>query len=315
MASRVLITAERLQVFRKLSGKKLRVTTIGRQLGVHPRYLACFLDALVSLGLLQKNSDSYSNTPLAERHFVRERSVYWTRQFSTECTEDYEDFSLMEEVLRSGKDFWTIAKKKRESYTEAMKKDPNRARDFTHMLYYYHREEATQLARKLDLSGFRAVLDVGGGSGVMSMALVKKFKQLRACVLDIEPVCRTARQIIRKEGLSRRVKTQPGDMRRKLPSGHDVVMFCDIGHISEDLLQRAFVSLPARGMVLLVDSFQSEDRAEPLGKLLHQFIGSTFGVQTRRDVIDALRNVGFRKTKDRKIHQDVWAITGVKTKT
>jgi hypothetical protein len=68
-------------------------------------------------------------------------------------------------------------------------------------------------------------------------------------------------------------------------------------------------------MVVLVDSFLSEDRTEPLERLLYQLIGSSFGAQTRGEMAHALRISGFRAIRTRNLCKNVWLITGRKTKT
>lgn len=315
MASRLVVAAERLQIFQKLHEKKLRATTIGRMLKIHGRYINYFLDALVSMGLLKKEGDLYHNSALAGKYFVKERSVYWTRQFSAECVENFEEFTVLEKILKSGKSAYSVMRKKRQDYVEVMAKNPVQARDFTYMLYHYHKDNAERLAANLDLRAFRRVLDVGGGSGVMSIALVRRNRQLQACVLDIEAVCRIARQIIKKEGLSRRIKTRAGDLRRELPSGYDVIMFCDIGAVHPPLLRMAYNKLPDNGMIVLVDRFLSADRTEPLDRILHQFIATSFGVETYGEMRDALKDCGFKNVRTRNIHKDIWLISGLKKKT
>ena len=104
-------------------------------------------------------------------------------------------------------------------------------------------------------------------------------------------------------------------MGKELPLGYDVIMFCDIGAVRRRLLKMAYKGLPYGGMVLLIDRFLSEDRTKPLDILLRQFIGSTFGVETRREMADALRTCGFRAVKSHNVHKDVWLISGLKTKT
>ncbi|NIM90934.1 MAG: methyltransferase, partial [Candidatus Aminicenantes bacterium] len=205
MASRLTITAERLQLFRELHGKMLSAARIGKKLKIHQRYLLFFLDALVSMGLLRKKEDLYWNSTLADKYFVRERPIYWTRQFSAEGVEVFEAFTVLEKILRTGKDTWTIRKRKKQNYVESMRKHPEEARDFTQMLFHYHKADAEALAKYLDLSKAQAILDVGGGSGVMSIALAKANPNLRACILDIELVCQIARENIRNAGLSHRI--------------------------------------------------------------------------------------------------------------
>jgi cyclopropane fatty-acyl-phospholipid synthase-like methyltransferase len=313
MASRIIIAAERLQLFRRLHEKKLSASSIRELMQLSPRYLTLFLDALVSMGMLHKDKDLYSNSPLAEKYYIQERPIFWTRQFSAECVKKFEAISVLEKVLKSGKDSWATRDKKRQSYLESMKKHPQEANDFTQMLFYYHQEDAEALAEFLDLSEFTAVLDVGGGSGVMSIALIKRNPHLRGCVMDIEPVCPIAEENIREAGLSDRIITLAGDFKTDLPSGYDVIMCCDIGPIQKNLLSLANKKLPDKGMVLLVDRFLSEDRTEPLDRIMNQLAGSEFSMETKSELTETLRSCGFREIKNHKIYKDVWIITGRKT--
>jgi len=310
--SRLIIAAERLQLFRLLHGKPRTAASLGRALKIHSFFRDAFLNSLVALGLLYKAGDTYGNTPFAEKYFIEERSIYWTRQYSKECVQAYEALTVLERALESGRTYASIKALKRPSYTEVMKRDRRQAEDFTQMLFHFHQGDAEALARYLDLSKRRAVLDVGGGSGVMSIALAKKNPSLCACVLDLASVCAFAAENIRRAGLSRRVRTQPGDIRHRLPVGYDVILICDIGPVSKQLLRSAFQSLPAGGLLVLVDRYLSDDGTRPLDRLVSRFVGSSFGQATRSDMVAALESCGFQALKARKVYRDVWFITGSK---
>lgn len=312
MASRVIIAAERLELFRRLDGTSLSVDSIRKVLRVRSSRLGFFLDALVSLGLLRKSGGEYSNTRMAEKYFIRERSIHWTRQYPIECIETYKELAALEETLTSNKTIREILGKDEKNYLDEMRENPRQAENFTRMLYHYHRQDAEALAEAIDLSGYEKLLDVGGGSGVMSMALVRKFPRLNASVLDIEPVCRIARRIIKEEGLATRINTVVGDMRKPLPRGYDVIMFCDVGGLDRRYIRNAFKCLPGGGMIILVDRFANEERTEPLDRLLHQLTTSNFSMATRNDVMDLLRTCGFGAVKSKKLYEDVLRITGRK---
>jgi hypothetical protein len=79
IVSRLIVAAERLQIFRALHSKRMTAETIGRALGIHEFYLKPCLYSLVSLGLLRATDESYANTPFAEKYFIDERSIHWTR--------------------------------------------------------------------------------------------------------------------------------------------------------------------------------------------------------------------------------------------
>jgi predicted O-methyltransferase YrrM len=312
MASRLIIAAERLQIFRALDGRRMTATAIGKKLHIHGLYLRPFLNSLASLGLLAKAGDTHWNTRFAQKYFVDERSIHWTRQYSKECVESYEALTVLEKTLASGRTYESIRGLKKRDYVESMSRNRRQAEDFTQMLFYLHQGEAQALADYLDLPDRRAVLDVAGGSGVMSIALVKKNPHLRACILDIAPVCEIAARNVRRAGLSRRIRVVAGDIRKSLPEGCDVIMFCDIGAVSTRDLKNAHRHLPANGLVVLVDRYLSEDGTRPLDRLVQHFAGSSFGLATRRDMVQAMQSCGFVAVKARNICQDVWCITGAK---
>jgi acetylserotonin N-methyltransferase len=180
------------------------------------------------------------------------------------------------------------------------------------MLYYHHLPHAKALAENLDLSKFHSVLDVGGGSGVMSMPLVRKYKHLKACVLDIEPVIHVARKIIRKEKLTGRIDTIIGDHDKHIPGGYDVMMFCDAELGDGSTLTLAFDSLPEGGLVALVEDYSSDDFTTPLYRLMWQLRSNSFWLKNKRQIASMLRKSGFQAVKSRRIYEDTWMITGRK---
>ena len=312
MVSRLVIAAERLQVFRLLNGREMTASAIARALKIHEYYLKPFLNSLVSVGLLRTFKDTYSNTGFTKHYFIDERAIYWTRQYSKECVNSYKALTLLEKSLASGKDYTTLKHLKVPSYIEAMTRNPGEAEDFTQMLFYRHQDVAKALARFLDLSKRHSLLDVAGGSGVMSIALAKKNPHLRVSILDIAAVCKIATGNIRRARLSGRVSTLPGDIREPLPEGFDAIMFCDIGVVSKQLLMNAYRSLPPYGLVVLVDRYMCKEGTNPLERLAHHFVGSSFGLETWVDMVERLKSCGFEAVRARNVYRDVWFITGVK---
>jgi hypothetical protein len=61
--SKTLLSAVELGVFPTLAGGPMEGAALAERLGLHPRGARDFLDALVSLGLLERNGRSYANTP------------------------------------------------------------------------------------------------------------------------------------------------------------------------------------------------------------------------------------------------------------
>lgn len=310
-ASRCVIAAERLQVFRKLHGKELTAAALGRKIDIAGWRLEVLLSALIGLGLVRKSGKHYTNTRLCEKYYVRERSINWTRFYSDQCLEEYRALLPLEEMLSTERSYQEILGIKRKGYVQMMKDDPQAAHDFTHMLYHDHRSEAAALARYLDLRGHRRVLDLGGGSGVMSIALARKFRHLEVCIVDIEPVVRVTAKILRREKLSRRIKVVAGDMTRSIPEGFDVIMLCDTDN-STAILDMIWQSLPKGGMLVLAEEFSNESLTDPFYRLMWQLRSGDFWLMTAKQAVSRVRECGFKKATHKRIHPQMSVITAHK---
>ena len=312
MASACVLAAEELHVFRMLHDRELTASTIAKKTGIKSWRIKPFLAALVTLGLIRKRGELYRNTRLAEKYYVEKRSIYWTDVFSEACFNEFKAFSVLDQMLTTGKSYASILDIKQRDYIKMMRDDPQRANDFTHMLYYDHLEVSRALANNIDLSGYENVLDVGGGSGVMSLALVRKHKHINATVLELENVARVANRIIKREKLSGRVKAIAGDMNKSIPPGYDVIMLCDI-EMTAQRLENAYRALPPGGMLVVVDTLMREDLTEPFYLLMWQLRSNSLWLITKRDIVNEIKASGFTKIKCRRLFEETWLITAHKS--
>ena len=69
--SQVLLSANTLSVFTAIGRKTLTATQIARECRADPEGMRLLLDALVSLGVLNRVKAGYRNTPLGLRHLDR----------------------------------------------------------------------------------------------------------------------------------------------------------------------------------------------------------------------------------------------------
>jgi hypothetical protein len=312
MASRCVIAAEQLMLFRILFKKELSAKVISKRTGILENYCEPYLDYLVYLGLLKKRNNLYSNTALANKHFIQERSREWSQFWSSECVKDFEAFSVLEDAIRGGKDWRKIIGKERKPDYILAKEDPMWAAGFTQALYDANKPDAKILANNIDLSKYRSLLDVGGGSGVMSMALARKYPKLKACVMDFEYVCAEANKIIRKERMSRQVKTIAGNMNKKIPSGFDVIMFWEIGQIDTRVMKMAYEKLPRGGMIVRSCRVATISKKLSPTRFLFSYLSVRPKGQKKKEKMQSLREAGFKSLKYRSIGHGLGLITGYK---
>jgi cyclopropane fatty-acyl-phospholipid synthase-like methyltransferase len=160
-------------------------------------------------------------------------------------------------------------------YFAQIVENPERARQFTRMLYEIHLPYADELARSLDMNGVERLMDLGGGSGVVSLALLRRYPHLTAVVVDIANVCAAGREIAAENSMAERITYHAADfLQDELPSGFDVVLECDAGRYSETLFRRIRAALNPGGRLVLVDHFVFDKSDVPLSCLYWAFEGS-----------------------------------------
>jgi predicted O-methyltransferase YrrM len=129
---------------------------------------------------------------------------------------------------------------------------------------------ARSLARAIDLSGTRRLLDIGGGSGIYACSLCAHFPKLSAVLFDQSPVDRIAAKLIEERGLAGRVTVQAGNFFADAwPSDCDAHLFSNVLHdwdVTEvrELLKRSAAALPAGGLLVIHDAFINAEKTGPL---------------------------------------------------
>jgi SAM-dependent methyltransferase len=169
------------------------------------------------------------------------------------------------------------------------------------MLYEIHIPLAEQLANLIDLQGVNRLLDLAGGSGVVSFALLRRRPELTSVVLDVEPVCQVGREIASENGLEKRVDYLAADLLQDdLPVGFDMVMLCDVGLFDEVLFRKIHDALNRDGRLVIVDKFAPTESDAPPSRLSGAFLASlqypaqSISFTTGEMVQSRLRETGFR---------------------
>jgi predicted TPR repeat methyltransferase len=118
-----------------------------------------------------------------------------------------------------------------------------------------------ETVEKVDLSGRKKLLDVGGGHGLYSIFFVKRYPGLKAWVLDLPAVVGVARENIARYGVADRVKVLPGDFQDLKPrKACDVVFISNVTASYDEfcaLVARAR-GLLGRGGLLVLRNYVSD---------------------------------------------------------
>lgn len=157
----------------------------------------------------------------------------------------------------------------REGIESAMEREAS-ARGFTLALAGRAKNVAPVLAARYPLDSARLLLDVGGGTGIYSIAWLQGHPALRAIVWDRPEVLKVATEIAAAHGVADRLECRPGDMfHDPFPDGVDTVLLSNILHdwdVPEcrTLIARCAAALPASGRLLVHDVFLNDALDGPL---------------------------------------------------
>ena len=157
----------------------------------------------------------------------------------------------------------------REGLESAMECEAS-ARSLTLALAGRARNVAPALARALTLDGTRRLLDVGGGTGLYSIAYLQAQPDLRAVVWDRPEVLKVARELAEAHRVADRLELAPGDMfRDAVPTGADAILLSNILHdwdVPEcrDLIARCASALAPGGRLIIHDVFLDDALDGPL---------------------------------------------------
>lgn len=235
-----------------------------------------WLQYLNSLGILKEGPRGYLPSPVTQSAILESRSrENWQHLVQDQQEKDACAFGLSQLISEAGSLWGLQGLSEPIHYVEKMKADPQRAREFTRLLFELHQELAKKVAEILDLSGIEHMMDIGGGSGVVSMALLRKYPALDSTVVDIENVCIAGREIALEQGLSDRLLYHPADfLKDKFPTGFDLVLKCDVAFYDPVFLRKLWHSLKPGGKLIFVDHLSPAQNLAPNTRLEWTFLDS-----------------------------------------
>ena len=218
-----------LGVFWLLDKQPLHSEGVARELGIPPIRCDYWLQLLFQAGLIEQGPRGYEPSSTARAAILDVYSENTWALLAQEARERLPGLRDLPIHIREPGSAWEALGLKAPAYAQ-MAEDAERARRFTRMLYELHQPLADELAEFLDLNGVDRLMDLGGGSGVMSLALVRRNPHLTAVVLDIASVCTAGGEIADEHALGDRIAYHAADfLREELPAGFDMVLECDVG--------------------------------------------------------------------------------------
>ncbi len=303
--SKVLLSAVELGLFSELSKSPLNTESLTSRLGLHPRSSRDFFDALVALGMLERNDGMYSNTPATEEFLVRGKKRYIGGMLEMVNSRLYRFWGSLTEGLKTGEPQNEV-RAGGAGLFEALYSDPDRLRSFLGAMTGLSLGASMAIAQNFPWKNYKTVLDVGGAEGGLLVQVCLANPHLTGVNFDLPVVEPVFNEYVATNGLSDRLRFHPGDFfREPLPQADVITM----GHILHDwnldekrmLLDKVYSTLPPGGALIVFEAIiDDERRKNAFGLLmsLNMLIETPGGFDyTGQDCQGWMRDAGFRDTR------------------
>lgn len=304
-ASKAVLTAVEVGIFSELAQQRLAAEELRRRLGLHSRSARDFFDALVSLGLLERDAlGLYGNAADAELFLDRRKPSYIGGILEMANARLYPFWGALTEALRSGEPQNEV-KHGGDDIFSVLYGDPERLRGFLHAMTGISMGASKAIAAKFPWERYRSFVDIGTAEGGLPVELALAHEHLAGCGFDLPAVEPVFAAYVDSFGLSHRIGFRGGDFFvDPLPQADVMTM----GHILHDwpletkkeLLAKAYDALPDDGALVVFDAvIDDERRSNSFGLLmsLNMLIETTGGFDyTGADCRQWMREAGFRET-------------------
>jgi predicted O-methyltransferase YrrM len=262
--SQPLLAAAEIGLFETLADNGKAASRVAEALGTDPRATELLLNALSALGVLDKSGDTFSIPPALAPLLLGsdETSVLPMIRHHATCAHRWDTLA---DVVRTGRHVHD---------TSPTPQSETARRAFIQAMHVVGREVADGIVAAMRPERFRRALDVGGGSGTYTLALLRAVPEMKVTLFDLPSVVDMARERLQKSGLVDRVEITAGDFYvDPLPDGHNLVLLSAIIHQNSPAQNRALYesclgALVPGGSLVIRDILMDDTHTEPPGGAL-----------------------------------------------
>lgn len=267
--------------------------------------LSRLLDACVSLNLLEKRGAQYVNTPEADKYLRSDSPDTLSGYVLYSNKALYPMWGHLEDAVREGTHRWKQTFGLEGPIFSHFFRTDETMREFQKGMHGFGQLSSPQVVDAFDLSRFRRLVDLGGGTGHLAQAARARYPHLEVAVFDLPGVAKLYPGTIAGDFF-----TDP------LP----VADLYSVGRIlhdwSEDKIERLLAkiqaALPAGGGLLIAEKLLDETYVSGHMQSLNMLIVTEGRERSAEEYAALLHTAGFSNVESRQTGTPVDAILAIK---
>lgn len=320
-ASKALFVAVSLGIFDRLHERAQTTPELAVELDCAPHALERLLGVLAAKGLLAVDPHGrFRNLEPATRFLRRDSPETLTGYILYSDRILYRLWGRLEDAIHEGSNRWTQEFGAKEGIFDHFFSSDADKETFLRGMHGLGVMSSPRAVRAFDLSGFRTMVDCGGGTGHLVMEACRRYPELRGKLFDLPGVKPVAERYIGEAGLSERIEVLGGDFfSDPLPEG-DLFALGRILHDWSDekgraLLARIFDRLPSGGGLLICEQLltpRKDGAATSLLQSLNMLVCTEGRERSAAEYEELLREAGFAAVRTAKLQAPIDVLLATK---
>jgi acetylserotonin O-methyltransferase len=318
--SKAMFTAVSLGVFDILANGPADLDTLAHRIKAKPGALERLLDACVGLGFLRKQDGKYSNQPIADVYLTSNSPNTLTGYIEYSDAVLYKMWEHLDDAVREGSHRWRQTFDFEGPIFSHFFRTDASMRTFMRGMHGFGQLSSPHVVKAFDLSGFRRIVDLGGGTGHLVIAACERYPELRGAVFDLPRMMPIAREEVELSPAKSRIELLGGDFFSDDLPVADLYTVCRVLHDwSEEkigiLLRKVYAALPEGGALLIAERLLDDDKTGPTNatmQSLNMLVATEGRERNQAEYETLLRQTGFGKVEARKTGTPVDAVMGWK---
>jgi len=320
-ASKTLLSAVEVGLFTELAESgPLDAEALRGKLGLHERSAHDFFDALVALGMLEREDGRYRNTAETDLFLDRNKPSYQGGLLEMLNARLFGFWNSLTEGLRTGEP-QNEAKTGDGNLFDAIYGDPALLRGFARAMTASSIGPAQAMAAMFPWDRYKTVIDIGCAEGCVPVQVALAHPHMEGGGFDLAPIGPLFEEYVAAAGVDDRLRFHPGDFFTDELPGADVLV---MGRILHDwdmdekrlLLEKAHAALPEGGALIVYEAIIDDDRRENAFGLLmslNMLIETPGGFDyTGADCQGWMKDAGFGETYVQHLGGPTSMVVGIK---
>ena len=301
--AKIMMTGLELKIFNHLS-EPVSAETVASAIYSDPENTVYFLNSLTAGGFVLKKNALYWNTPQTDAFLVEGRPTYLGGFFKAQSRWMETAMEDMAGLIKKGApppSGESIGAEKVWAEMAALTANYQRAG--------MGQQIAKLVANLPEFPSFKKMLDLGGGAGLIGIAITAEHPNMQGIIYDRHEVLEVAKGYIQEYEMEERVKIMAGDyLSDSIGEGYDFIWsgatlnFAkhDIDHV----LKKIYDALNSGGVFISFHDGLTHEKTRPetmvLAWLPTAVMGNDFGLD-QGFIADSMLRVGFKSVRSRTI--------------